>query len=366
MARWAPRIVCIGLCLFTLGCQTTQKAVKSDPAYDLQQAQAQSQPVQTPIPSSASDQPIVITELSANDAAALSDGMLNETPTPAKPQAQTNPTPKPAQPVVVVEEPQNTNTTPFSQQSPMLQSQPEAVSKGPSYTALARNVQKAHGMWRWTDSRCVQTDIQIAFGGKVRLQGTLLTDRNAGRIRLALNNGTVLIYDGKNVWMSPANAPINQPRFDALTWAYFLTVPFKLNDQGTHLANLGPLPLINGQNLPAAKLTFGPNVGDSPDDWYVCYVDPQTHWLRGMAYIVTYGKSVDEAEKAPHAITYDNYINVAGVILPRTWTFWNWTQDQGITGQPIGRAILSNMQMVYPAANSFIKSDDAALCNAPQ
>ena len=358
MTRCFLLIVCLTLGLVATGCQSQNKPTpKADPAYELQQAQAQA--ISTPIPSSANDKPIIITELSPNDAAALSDGMIDDTPKPV-----VKPTVKSTQPQVITIEPDVSNTTPMATPQPQI-SQSVQVSKGPSYTAMGKSVQRAHGSWRWTNSRCVQTHIQINFGGKVHLTGKLLTDRMAGKVRLTLNDGTVLVYDGQHVWMSPPNGPVAKPRFDALTWAYFLAAPFKLNDAGTHLQSLGTLPFIGDRSLPAAKLTFAPGVGDTPDDWYVIYVDPKTRWLRGMAYIVTYGKKVAEAEQNPHVITYDNYVNLAGVILPRTWTFWNWSQEQGAYGQPIVLATLSNMQMVYPADNSFTQPANSVLCEAP-
>ncbi len=358
MTRRLSLFACIALGLFAVGCQSQNKpAPKSDPAYELQQSQAY--PVPTPIPSSASDEPIVITELPPNEAASLSDGMINDTPA----QPVTPPTPKPQ---IVVEEPDASNTTPMMQPVQPQTTATVTVNKGPSYTALARAVYTAHGGWRWGRNHCIQADIQLNFGGQVRLVAKLLTDKDAGKVRLTLNDGTILVYDGTNVWMSPANAPVDRPRFDALTWSYFLAAPFKLGDKGTHLKNLGAQPFIAGQSLPAAKLTFNPGVGDSPDDWYIIYVDPNSRWLRGMAYIVTYGKSLEKAEENPHAITYDNYVSVNGVYLPRTWNFWNWSQEQGITGNPIGSALLSNIQMVQPAANSFTQPEGGVLCTMPQ
>ncbi|HAI10440.1 MAG TPA: hypothetical protein DCM28_01965 [Phycisphaerales bacterium] len=358
MARYILLIVCLSLGLFATGCQNKPTA-NPDPAYELQQSQAQ--PIATPIPTSTGDQPIVITELSPNDAAALSDGMLDDNPTNA-----VTVQPKPTKPQVVVIEPDVSHTTPMtSVAQPQIDGSVRAA-KGPSDTVMAKRVAQAHGGWHWTRSRSLQTDIKLSFGGKVRLTGTLLTDRAGGKVRLTLTDGTVLVYDGNQVWMSPPDANVARPRFDALTWSYFLVAPFKLNDAGSHLQNLGTLPFMGDRQLAAGKLTFGQGVGDTPDDWYVIYVDPQTRWLRGMAYIVTYGKDVSTAESNPHAITYDNYVKLAGVILPRTWTFWNWSLDKGVIGQPIGSATLSNMQMVYPAANSFIKPENSVLCEAPQ
>lgn len=360
MMRFATYIICIAFVTLNLGCQNQKAQQPVDPAAELQQSHVQ--PVQTPIPSSVSGQPIVITELSPREAVSLSDGMLIQTPPKTK-----SVTVKPA---IVVVEPDYQNTTPIAQpvvSEQIQQTNPtqHAVKQTPSYKSFGKQIARAHGIWKWNTYRCIQTDIQITFGGQSILQGTLLTDRHAGKVRIVLTDGTVLVFDGKDVWMSPINAPVKKPRFDALTWAYFLAAPFKLNDQGSHLKNMGKMQMGSKQ-LPAAQLTFDSGIGDSPDDWYILYMDPKTKWLRAMAYIVTYGNSVQKAEKSPHAITFDNYANVSGVILPRAWSFWNWNAKQGITGKPIGKATLSNLQMVYPATNSFKAPQNAVLCDAPK
>ncbi|MBL4702593.1 MAG: hypothetical protein JKX85_15200 [Phycisphaeraceae bacterium] len=356
MSRWFTYLICITFVTLALGCQNKQSTPqRNDPAGDL--LLTQTQPVQTPIPSTVNNKPIVITELSPNVAAALSDGMMEQTP-------QAKPTPKKTKPQVVIIEPDVSNTSPMSHPQLKTQQESQSINKGPSDRAFALRVEKAHGKKHWRSNRCIQADIKVSFGGNLIVDGKILTDRYAGKVRLTLTNGVVLVYDGKEVWMSPANASVKKPRFAALTWAYFIASPFKLNDPGSHLQNMGLLPMGQSQ-IPAAKLTFSPGVGDTPDDWYIAYVDPKTKWLKAMAYIVTYGTQAHKAEKHPHAITYDNYVNVAGVILPRTWKFWNWSLQQGITGQPIGSGTLTNLQMVYPAKNSFAMTEGAVRCEAP-
>ena len=76
--RFATYISCFVVLTLSLGCQNQKSHQHTDPAAELQQAQVQ--PVQTPIPSSAGNGPIVIHELSQKDAAGLSDGMLQQSP----------------------------------------------------------------------------------------------------------------------------------------------------------------------------------------------------------------------------------------------------------------------------------------------
>ena len=112
--------------------------------------------------------------------------------------------------------------------------------------------------------------------------------------------------------------------------------------------------------MPAARLTFDSGVGDTPDDWYVVYRDAETNRLAGMAYIVTFGKDKSAAEAEPHAITYHDFEEVEGVMIPTRWQFWNWTQEEGIVGEPIGKVQLANPRFGWPRAEAFATPEGAA------
>ena len=134
----------------------------------------------------------------------------------------------------------------------------------------------------------------------------------------------------------------------------------KLRDPGSNLSILGNR-LLGARQHVAAKLTFHQGVGDTPDDWYIVYADPQTGYLMSMAYIVTFGKDLAEAEKEPHAITYDGFDNVDGVVISTRWNFWNWSPAEGIHGMPIGDAALSNVRFVEPGERTFARPANARL-----
>lgn len=106
---------------------------------------------------------------------------------------------------------------------------------------------------------------------------------------------------------------------------------------------------MNNELYNSQKLTFKNGTGDAPDDWYITYSDPSTNLIKVAAYIVTAGKTKEEAEKNPHAIAYNNYEIIEQIPLATSWTFWEWNKNEGLTKE-IGNATLSNFE--------FLKNDD--------
>ncbi len=232
---------------------------------------------------------------------------------------------------------------------------------GPRY---ASSIGEAHGLETWQDKAALEARITVDFGGQRVVSGTLLTETSMGRVRLTLDDGSVVVYNHGDAWTSPADSAFEGARFHILTWPYFLAAPMKLVDPGTHVETLGSLPLAEGEPLAAARLTFENGVGDSPDDWYILYRDAHDR-LAGMAYIVTFGKSTEEAEKEPHAITYHDFVTVDGVTLSKRWQFWNWTREKGIHGDPIGEVHLSDPRFVTLDPAAFTRPEGARPEPAP-
>ncbi len=219
-------------------------------------------------------------------------------------------------------------------------------------TAFAQAIERAHGSAIFRAKAAVSYDFELEFGGNLVLAGRVLTRTDLSRVRIDLASGPVMIWDGTDAWVSPAAAPVPQARFHLLTWPYFLAAPHKLRDPGARLAVEGERPLLGG-NAPTARLTFAPGTGDTPDDWYVVYRDPATDRLRALAYIVTYGKSLEAANKEPHSLVYDGFTDVEGVAIPTDWALYGWDAERGPVGDPIGRVRLKNVRFVTPAATDF-------------
>lgn len=235
----------------------------------------------------------------------------------------------------------------------------------PSEERFAEPIEKSHGLDAWRSHRAFQTGISVEFGGsKIFDEAMMMFTTDGGKVRMETKDGVALVFDGKDAWVSPASADFPQARFHLLTWPYFLAVPFKLSDPGVNLSGLGEKEL-NGKPHAAAKMTFDPGTGDSPDDWYVVYRNPETERLSAMAYIVTYGTSLEKAEREPHAIVYDDFVDVEGATVPTTWMFYNWNETQGVNGEPIGKVKLSQPHFITPPADAFNKPADAKRDDVP-
>lgn len=232
----------------------------------------------------------------------------------------------------------------------------DTQAQGPG-NDFAAPIERAHSAEAWRQKEGFESGIVVSFGGNTILDGRMLMTPSMSRTRVELSSGPVVIWDGTDAWVSPSGAEFPEARFHALTWSYFLSVPTKLRDPGARVSPLGEKEL-RGQEFDAAKLTFDPGVGDTPDDWYVLYRNPENGRLAAMAYIVTFGTSREEAEKEPHAITYDEYVEIDGVAIPTKWTFWTWSEGEGIHGEPIGGVTLTDPRFVTPDAAAFELPED--------
>lgn len=228
-------------------------------------------------------------------------------------------------------------------------------------------IEQSHGIDDWRKQAAVAYDIVIEFGGKKAFEAKTIYEIGSERVRIETVDGVVMVWDGEDAYVSPADAEWPGPpaRFHLRTWTYFFAAPFKLRDPGAHLKpHDAPLSPAHKDAFPSAKLTFEDNVGDAPDDWYIVYKTPagqgaEAHRLKAMAYIVTFGVGKEKAEEEPHAIVYGGYQQVEGVVLSTRWQFHHWSAEKGYVGEPIGRATLSNLRFVEPAERAFVVPDGA-------
>ncbi len=219
-----------------------------------------------------------------------------------------------------------------------------------------RTTETAHHVADFQAKEAVQFDLTLLFGGEERFRGTVTSLTNSGQVMVKRADGTMLYYDGKDLWQSPAAAEWPGARFAVFTWHYFFMAPFKFSDPGTQWSEIMPR-MQDGKSYSSAKLTFDSDIGDSPDDWYIAYTDKDNHLLHTMAYIVTAGgRSAQEAE--PHAIVYTDYVKEAGIPIARTWNFTDWSAATGTSGAR-GSAKVTNVKFVPASAvaDGFVKSE---------
>ena len=221
--------------------------------------------------------------------------------------------------------------------------------------AFVSNLEAAHHLVDFKSHDAVQFDLSLFFGGKQRLLGKVTLATDSGKARIDLDDTTSMIVDGQTVYYTPSMNP-RRVRFDAYTWSYFFLLPYKLSDPGTRWTDY-PDKQLNGKAYEVQQLEFEAGTGDAPDDWYIVYADSNTNLIHAAAYIVTVGKSREEAEEDPHAIVYGDYTMVEGVPIARSWTFTGYTKADGLT-DTLGSAQLTDLKFVDDLPDDFYSASD--------
>ncbi|MEM9917922.1 MAG: hypothetical protein AAF990_07490 [Bacteroidota bacterium] len=233
-----------------------------------------------------------------------------------------------------------------AEKAPAKVEQPKAAN--PYVAAL----ETAHQAERFHQKEVVSLDLELNFGGKPYAQATIVSRTNSSKIHVTRSDGATTLFDGQDVWLSPDTADWPSARFDIFTWQYFFQVAYKLSDPGTKWELLGR-DSLDGKVYELGKLRFSSGTGDAPDDWYLLFQDPETKLIHAMAYIVTYSRSQEEAEKSPSLIVYSDYEEVEGIPFPMSWTFYKWNEAEKSTGKKRGFGKVSKLQFEEEKATTF-------------
>jgi hypothetical protein len=135
-------------------------------------------------------------------------------------------------------------------------------------------------------------------------------------------------WDGKQSWFYPASAetPYNT-RFWALTPYYFAGMPFVFADEGVSLSKEADVA-FEGSTHHIIRVTFGENVGDAPDDYYVLYINAESHRLAAIRYVVSYPAYFQNGGHSQEKLmTYEGEQNIEGIIFPEKHRTYMWEAD---------------------------------------
>ena len=136
-------------------------------------------------------------------------------------------------------------------------------------------------------------------------------------------------WTGKQAWVRPAdaNVPYNT-RFWSLTPYYFVGIPFVLADEGINFELLGE-QTYQERIYDEVKITFGENVGDAPDDYYVVYIDKETKQVDVTRYIVSYPGYFPDGGRTPEKfMEWTGHQTIDGITLATGFNTHWWKDEQ--------------------------------------
>lgn len=137
--------------------------------------------------------------------------------------------------------------------------------------------------------------------GKVYRHGEQLTDKDS------LN---IYLEQGQRIWMNDS---------------YWLVMPFKLFDPGVQLSYLGRGKDMNGNEAEMIELTFQ-EVGATPENRYVIYIDPGTYLITQWDYHVKHWEEEPE--------------------ISCTWTGYEWYSGLRFASERSGFGTLTNIKVM--------------------
>lgn len=206
-----------------------------------------------------------------------------------------------------------------------------AAQGPPEALALVDAMIEAHGgLKKWAGAKTVSFVDEFRFGEATSGQKTQVTVEQGKRRAYIDIVGTDMrmAWDGEKAWSEGWQVPM-PPRFLALLNYYFLNLPWLARDPGVNLSPPGTAKICgDGTEYRTVKMTFDPGTGDTPDDYYLLYIHPETHRLRATEYIVTYRSILPEgvASSPSHLLVFDETATVGGLVVPTHYTIYEGDQ----------------------------------------
>jgi hypothetical protein len=234
----------------------------------------------------------------------------------------------------------------------------------PCFGQLERSLEAHGGIARWRTFGSVEYDLTWENAKGVKKDHQLFNLRTRDGL---ITSAEYTLGSGKGeVWVKPGVDALGgtPPRFYMWTPFYFLGMPFVFADPGAKLESLGRRS-FQGQEYDAMKVTFAAGTGDSPDDYYVAYVDPASGQLKLVEYVVTFpsirkGKPLEQLEA--HAIVFEEWQPADGLLVPKLARFYNW-KNGNIEGEPLGKLTFAAVRFSAntPDDSKFAKPADAVV-----
>jgi hypothetical protein len=140
-------------------------------------------------------------------------------------------------------------------------------------------------------------------------------------------------WSGEEAWIAPGPDAFPTPaRFWATTPFYFIGIPFVLADPGTLYERL-PDAELDGVAHQLVEVSYESGTGDSPDDYYVVYVPPETRHVSAIRYIVAFPGFFPEGDHSPEKLMrYEGLREADGLLVAHRFRTYQWAASGGALG----------------------------------
>lgn len=167
-------------------------------------------------------------------------------------------------------------------------------------------------------------------------------------------------WDGEKAWHNPSTVEIPyNTRFWALTPYYFAGMPFVFADNGVKLVKEADIQ-YEGSPHHVVRVTYGDNVGDAPDDYYVLYINASTFRLAAIRYVVSYpGYFKNGGHSQEKLMTYEGQQTINGIIFPEKHRTLMWEAD-GTAGKYVTDITLSDLEFRPKTDQSYFKMPEGS------
>ncbi len=189
---------------------------------------------------------------------------------------------------------------------------------------------EAQGGWAaWSRARTAEYVMEQppAEEGQPPLRHRYTLDLHGGRVRIEdTASGVLQGWDGNEAWTHPEEAPVEIPaRFSTRTEHFWFCLPWKLADQEANLELLED-EVLEGQTYHRVRVTYGADVGDTSEDWYIYYFNAETRLLEHALFIVTFfGLEPGQSEFPTYYGRWTDPKAVGGLKIVSRRRFGMWT-----------------------------------------
>jgi hypothetical protein len=225
----------------------------------------------------------------------------------------------------------------------------------------AAHLSRTHGDTVWRQKAAVQADFEISLADQPHVAGTMIIEVSRNRIRVALQDQRVFIFDGDRAWSSAPEATKEDGVKFLDHGPFLLTAPFQVLTDGAKQTD-SKRRFINGVMYGSFTLALPSNKLRN-DRSHLCFWDTKSKMLRGMTFSPPGAGEDPKNPSGSQIALLDELKTVDGVVLPSLVTFWNWSLDKGVHGDQVGKMSVSNVSFIKPDEKTFAPPANAREIN---